>query len=167
MSSDPSWWARKLGQVLPAPVAPTQPVTGGYPAKAVRWQPQYPPTGPRQEVTGGVQSEGDIDPNWAQVNRQGFIQKAPQSAGQSGQCPGCGGSNYFHRKGPMGVEAAPICTECGYNGELFTQSGTLLNAVGMKSSGPVQFSRSDNAEGVSHFEADPGMSSEFSWSNVR
>jgi hypothetical protein len=68
----------------------------------------------------------------------------------------------------MGVEAAPICTECGYNGELFTQSGTLLNAVGMKSSGPMQFARSDNPRGDSNFAEDPNLQgTEFSWSAVR
>jgi hypothetical protein len=167
-ASDPGWWARKLGQVLPpAPVAPAQPVNGGYPAKAVRWQPQYPPTGPRQEVAEWGQPEGNGDTTYNRVRSQGYDAKAPSSVGKTGKCPGCGGSNYFHRKGPMGMEAAPICTDCGHNGELFTQSGTLLNAVGMKSSGPIQFARSDNAEGTSHFEADPNVPSEFSWGNVR
>jgi hypothetical protein len=119
-------------------------------------------------VTEWDQPEGNGDITYNRVRVQGFDSKAPQSAGQSGRCPGCGGSNYFHRKGPMGMEAAPLCTDCGHNGEFFTQSGTLLNAVGMKSSGPVQFSRSDNAEGASRFEADANLNgTDFNWSNVR
>lgn len=166
--SDVSWWERALGGAAPSPRAPapaTQPA--GYPQKAVRWQPQYPPTGPRQEVEA-PQPEGDSDDNWNRVRRQGYVDKAPTNTGRVGACPSCGGSNLFRRKGPLGIEAAPLCTDCGYNGDLFEQSGTLLNAIGMKSSGPVQFSRSDNPRGDAHFETDPGLtSSDFDWSNVR
>lgn len=169
MASGSDWWARQLGGVVPSTPAPSvQPIqTVSYPQKAVRWQPQYPPTGPRQEVVDD-QPGGEGDDSWQRVHRQGFVSKAPTSLGRDGKCPGCGGSNYFRRKGPMGVEAAPLCTECGYNGEYFTQSGTLLNAVGMKSSGPTQFARTDNPEAQAHLWADPGLSStEFSWSAVR
>lgn len=169
--SDTSWWERKLlgGRSQP----PTQPdqrgspaPAPGFPQKAVRWQPSYPPTGPRQEVADD-QSGGVPDDNWQRVNRQGYVAKAPASIGKDGRCPGCGGSNFFRRKGPMGTEAAPLCTECGYNGDFFTQSGTLLNSVGMKSSGPVQFARTDNPDADAHFDADPGMSSDFDWGAVR
>jgi len=119
-------------------------------------------------VTEWDQSGGDVDDNWHRVRRQGFVDKAPSSTGKIGECPGCGGSNYFRRKGPMGAEAAPICTECGYNGDLFVQSGTLLNAVGMKSSGPVQFARSDNPDHQPRFGVDPSLNgTDFSWSTVR
>jgi hypothetical protein len=68
----------------------------------------------------------------------------------------------------MGIEAAPLCTECGHNGDLFEQSGKLLAAAGVKSSGPTQFARSDNPEAQSHFGIDPGLATtDFSWSNVR
>jgi hypothetical protein len=95
------------------------------------------------------------------------LSKAPSSVGKDGHCPGCGGNNYFQRKIGQ-LEAAPLCTECGYNGEHFTQSGTLLSAVGMKSSGPTQFARSDNPGAESRFSVDPSVNStDFSWSNVR
>jgi hypothetical protein len=65
-------------------------------------------------------------------------------------------------------EAAPLCTDCGYNGEHFTQSGTLLNAVGLKSSGPTQFARTDNPDASSRMGVDPSLSdTDFSWGNVR
>jgi hypothetical protein len=166
--SDVGWWERALGGVRrPAttpPPPPSQPV--GYPQKAVRWQPQYPPTGPRQEVTERDQPAGDTDDNWHRVNRQGFVEKAPGSLGTSGRCPRCNGSSFFRRKTGQ-FEAAPLCVDCGYNGDLFEQSGTLLNTIGMKSSGPVQFARSDNARGDSHFEVDPSVPDGFSWSSVR
>ena len=166
--SDVGWWERALGgPTAGRPAAPPSPSPTGYPAKAVRWQPAYPPTGPRQEVTEEGQPGGGPDDNWQRVNRQGYVEKAPASYGTSGRCPRCNGSNFFRRKGVMGAEAAPLCTECGYNGDLFEQSGTLLNAVGMKSSGPVQFARSDNPRGDSHFESDPSVGSDFSWESVR
>ena len=163
------WWARQLGgAVAPqqAPVQPQQPA--GYPQKAVRWQPTYPPTGPRgQEVAGnGDQPEGEPDDNWHKVNRQGYVTKAPPSIGKIGACPECGGSNYFRRRW-ANQEAAPICVDCGYNGDLFLQSGTLLNAVGAKSVGPTQTARSDNPRAESHLWTDPGVGSDFSWGNVR
>jgi hypothetical protein len=114
------------------------------------------------------QPEGESDSNWKRVHRQGYVDKAPSSTGVSGLCPRCGGSSYFHRKGPMGTEAAPLCVDCGYNGDLWEQSGTLLNAVGMKSAGPTQFARSDNPRGESNFGIDASVSStNFDWSNVR
>jgi hypothetical protein len=69
----------------------------------------------------------------------------------------------------MGTEAAPLCVDCGYNGDLFEQSGTMLNAIGMKSSGPTQFARSDNPRGEQHFEIDGSLAgnADFSWNNVR
>jgi len=169
--SDIDWWEKALGGAVPtrAPAAspPAQPT--GYPHKAVRWEPQYPPTGPRQEVTGRDQPGGEPDDNWHRVNRQGFVEKAPTSLGTSGRCPSCNGGNFFRRKGQMGTEAAPLCVDCGYNGDLFEQSGKLLNAIGMKSSGPVRFARSDNPKGDQHFEIDPTLAGhgDFSWSNVR
>lgn len=163
------WWARQLGGAVPAaPPAPTQQTTTApYPQKAVRWQPSYPPTGPRQEVTEWDQSESGTDDSWHKVRRQGFVEKAPTSVGKSGRCPSCNGTNYFTRKGPMGIQAAPLCTECGYNGDLFEQSGKLLDSAGVKSTGPVQFARSDNPGGQSNFGSDPGVSGDFNWSNVR
>ena len=169
--SDVSWWERALGGAIPRrqsapPPPPVQ--TNGYPQKAVRWQPQYPPTSPRQEVTEWDQSEGDQDDNWHRVRRQGFVDKAPANVGKSGKCPGCGGSNFFRRKGPMGAEAAPLCTECGYNGDLFTQSGTLLMGAGVHTSGPMNFARSDNRLGESNLGADPGLQgTDFNWGSVR
>jgi hypothetical protein len=161
--SDLSWYERHLGGVIPAR-APEPP--NGYPQKAVRWAPSYPPTGPRQEVVVN-QPGGNGDDSYDQVQRQGFIAKPPPSmmAG-GGDCPGCGGHNYFRRRWAH-TEAAPLCTDCGYNGDHFTQSGTLLNAVGIRSSGPVSFARTDNPSGESNFNADPGVSSDFSWSQVR
>lgn len=166
--SDVSWWERQLSKVVPqrptAPV-PSQPV--GYPQKAVRWQPQYPPTGPRQEVEESYQSEGDPDDNWHRVRRQGFIAKAPSHATKDTRCPQCGGSSYFHRR-VGNTEAAPLCTECGYNGNLWEQSGTTLNGAGIKSSGPLQFARSDNPDHQPRFGVDPTLNgTDFSWSSVR
>ena len=162
------WWARKLGGVIPQQsqqqAPPPQPV--GYPQKAVRWQPSYPPTGPRQEVETS-QPEGNGDDTYQRVRGQGYDHKAPSGLGKDGRCPDCGGSNFFRRRW-ANAEAAPLCTDCGYNGDLFTQSGTLLNAVGMKSSGPVAFARTDNPGADSRFGADPGLeNTDFSWANVR
>jgi hypothetical protein len=118
-------------------------------------------------VTDWDQSEGDVDDNWHRVQRQGFVTKVPLSVGKDGHCPGCGGNNYFRRKVGQ-FEAAPLCTECGYNGEHFTQSGTLLSAVGLKSSGPTQFARTDNPGAESRFGIDPSLNgTDFSWSSVR
>ena len=167
--SDVSWWERQLSRVVPsrpaAPVPAQQPV--GYPQKAVRWQPQYPPTGPRQEVAEWDQSEGDPDDNWHRVHRQGFVDKAPTHTGKDSRCPQCHGSNYFRRR-VGSSEAAPLCTECGYNGDLWEQSGTTLNGAGVKSTGPVQFARSDNPEARERFGVDPSLNgTDFSWSSVR
>jgi hypothetical protein len=100
------------------------------------------------------------------VQQQGYVAKAPSSVGKSGRCPGCGGGNLFRRRW-ANTECAPLCTDCGYNGDLFTQSGTLLNGVGMKSSGPVNFARSDNPGGEMHFGVDPGVPQDFNISSVR
>lgn len=158
---DLSWWERRLGGAARQPAPPS-------PGPAVRWEPQYPPTGPRQEVTGVGQSGGNGDTIHSQVQHRGYVSKPPQSAQQrDGACPGCGGSNYFRRKWAH-QEAAPLCTDCGYNGDLFTQSGTLLNGMGMRSSGPVQFARTDNPGGDSHFGTDAGLvNTDFDWGAVR
>jgi hypothetical protein len=163
--SDISWWERRLGGVVNRQQQPPPPPAPTSYGPAVRWEPQYPPTGPRQEVDYG-QPGGNGDTTHGQVQRQGYVNKAPSSIGKVGQCPGCGGSNYFRRRWAH-TEAAPLCTDCGFNGDLFTQSGTLLNAVGMSSSGPVAFARTDNPGGQSHFEADPSVPGDFSWSSVR
>jgi hypothetical protein len=118
-------------------------------------------------VTEWDQPGSDTDDNWHRVNRQGYVEKAPNSLGTSGRCPRCNGSSFFRRKSGQ-FEAAPLCVDCGYNGDLFEQSGTLLNSIGMKSSGPVQFARSDNSSGASQFGVDASLSgTDFSWSNVR
>lgn len=165
--SDVSWWERQLSRVVPQRPAPPVPSQPSYPQKAVRWQPQYPPTGPRQEVTEWDQPGGDSDDNWNRVRRQGYISKAPKHAGSDSHCPHCGGSNFFRRR-VGNTEAAPLCTDCGYNGDLWEQSGTTLNGAGVKSSGPVQFARTDNPQAQPHFGADPSLgNTEFSWSSVR
>jgi hypothetical protein len=161
--SDISWWERRLGGLVNRPPS-SSPAPTSY-APAARWEPQYPPTGPQQRQEWS-QPGGNGDTSYGQVQRQGYVDKAPASVGKVGQCPGCGGSNYFRRRWAH-TEAAPLCTDCGYNGDLFTQSGTLLNSVGMTSSGPVQFARTDNPGGESHFEADPSVPADFSWSGVR
>jgi hypothetical protein len=135
MPSD--WWDRHLG-------VPTTPP----PRKAAQWEYNYPTPPPvREEPTPG-------DSQYQRIQLQGYDTKAPASKGATGTCPGCGGSNFFRRKGPMGVEAAPLCTDCGYNGDYFTQSGTLLNGAGILSSGPTHFARSSNPTGESQFSAD-------------
>ena len=108
-------------------------------------------------------AEGD---NYQRVRQQGYVSKAPQSVSRTGQCPDCGGSNFFQRKWAH-TEAAPLCTDCGFNGDLFTQSGSLLNSIGASSSGPVAFARTDNPGGESHFGTDPSVPQDFSWSSVR
>ena len=162
--SDLSWWERHLN--VPPHQSPQQQATT-YPAPtspgpAVRWQPQYPPTAPRPEAP--LPPEGDD--NYQRVRQQGYVSKAPQSINRTGQCPDCGGSNFFRRKWAH-TEAAPLCTDCGYNGDLFTQSGSLLNSIGATSSGPVAFARTDNPGGESHFGVDPSVPNDFSWSGVR
>jgi hypothetical protein len=160
MSDNSGWWQRRLGGMI------NQRPEQQTPGPAVRWEPQYPPTGPRQEVVGEAQSGGNGDSSYNQVQRQGYVTKAPANVGKVGQCPGCGGSNFFKRRWAH-TEAAPLCTDCGYNGDLFTQSGTLLNAVGLTSSGPVATARTDNPGGQSQFGTDPNVTSDFDWGNVR
>jgi hypothetical protein len=157
-----SWWAQRLG-VQPVPEG-TRPAPGptGFPQKAVRWQDSYPPT-TNQPPPEPVNAD---NADWYTVRRQGFIERAPASVGHTGRCPGCGGGNYFRRKW-ANTECAPLCTDCGYNGDLFTQSGTLLNGIGMKSSGPVNFARSDNPGGKTHFEVDPGVPGDFNFNSIR
>jgi hypothetical protein len=159
-----SWWARRLGITPQQPTSGPPSNGGGLPQKAVRWQePQYPPTGPRQEV---LEDRSEDDDTYIRVRHQGYDTKAPSGLGQSGKCPSCRGSNYFRRRW-SGFEAAPLCTDCGYNGDYFTQSGTLLNGVGMKSAGPTHSARSDNPRGDSNFSVDPSVPNDFNWSAVR
>jgi hypothetical protein len=113
-----------------------------------------------------AQPEGNGDSTYDRVRLQGYNQKKPQNIGKVGTCPECGGSNFFQRKWAH-KEAAPLCTDCGYNGELFTQSGSMLNGLGMTSQAPVAFARSDNPDGSSHFGTDPSVPTDFSWSGVR
>jgi hypothetical protein len=117
---------------------------------------------------GNVQPEGSDDANWQRVHTQGYVAKAPGNIGKVSRCPECGGGNYFSRRW-ANAECAPLCTDCGYNGDLFEQSGRMLNAIGMKSSGPTQFARSDNPRGDQHFEVDASLAgnTDFSWANVR
>ena len=165
--SDLSWWERHLN--VPVRQQPTNTTaarffSGNY-GPAVRWQPRYPPTAPRSLSSRCPRRrEGDNEND--RVRQQGFVTKAPQSASRTGQCPDCGGSNFFRRRWAH-TEAAPLCTDCGYNGDLFTQSGSLLNSMGASSSGPVAFARTDNPGGESHFGTDPSVPSDFSWSGVR
>lgn len=166
--SDASWWERHLGGGVPNRQAPPPPSAPPSYGPAVRWQPKYPPTAPppppQQEYQQPQAEPGDD--NYLRVRQQGFVSKAPASTGRSGVCPDCGGSNFFKRRWAH-TEAAPLCTDCGYNGDYFTQSGSLLNAVGISSSGPVAFARTDNPGGESNFGTDPGVTSDFSWSSVR
>lgn len=147
------WWDRHLRRTD----APLEPQPGALPRKAVRWQENYPPVAPPTEP-GYV---AGIDPEMGEyyrVRKQGFISTPPPSAREAaaGRCPECGGNNFFRRRW-ANTECAPLCVDCGYNGDYFTQSGALLNAVGLHSAGPVQFARSDNPSGESGFSADPGM----------
>jgi hypothetical protein len=157
-----SWWAQRLGVQQPAEYAP-RPTPGptGFPAKAVRWQDSYPPTTNQPEPV-----HDDQDSDWHRVRRQGYISKAPSSTGNTGRCPGCNGPNYFRRRW-ANTECSPLCTDCGYNGDLFTQSGTLLNGIGLKSSGPINIARSDNPSGEMHFGVDPGVPSDFNFNSIR
>lgn len=161
--SDISWWERHLGGNRQQPPPSSAPQNYG---PAVRWQPQYPPTGPATQGDATTQPEGNGDNTYDRVRAQGYASKKPANVGRVGTCPDCGGSNFFRRRWAH-TEAAPLCTDCGYNGELFTQSGTLLNGVGMSSSGPVSFARTDNPGGDSHFGVDPSVPQDFNWSAVR
>jgi hypothetical protein len=153
--SDGGWWARRLGMAPPArqetrPAAPT-----GLPRKAVRWEDSYPPTSPQQRQLPPDQSEGDEV--YIRVRQQGFNSKAPAGSAASGRCPECGGGNFFRRRW-ANAEAAPLCVDCGYNGEYFTQTGTMLSNAGVISSGPTQSARSDNPHAASRFGMDDTLS---------
>jgi hypothetical protein len=162
---DLSWWERHLGGVRQPPsTTPSSPGQSNY-GPAVRWQPQYPPTAPASQQQQ-YQQQAEGDDAYQRVRQQGYVSKAPANVGRTGTCPDCGGSNFFRRRWAH-TEAAPLCTDCGFNGDLFTQSGTLLNAVGASSSAPVSFARTDNPGGESHFGADPNVPQDFSWSAVR
>lgn len=165
---DLSWWERHLGPTALQAPAPSRRAEQGYPQKAVRWEPTYPPTGPRQDRGGQGQPGGSAEGTpQDRVQNQGFISKAPPSVAESGNCPNCNGPNFFRRKWAY-KECAPLCTDCGYNGDLFTQSGTLLNAVGMRSSTPVAFARTDNPEAAPHFGMDASLAThDWSMENVR
>jgi len=141
-SSD--WWDKHLG-VQTAP------------RKAAQWEANYPPTRQPEPVE---EYPSDLSPDDQQavdrqrrVQRQGYDTKAPQGKAAASRCPGCGGSNLFTRRW-AGKECAPLCTDCGYNGDYFTQSGVLLNGVGFHSSGPVESARSNNPGGSSTFASD-------------
>jgi hypothetical protein len=159
-----SWWDH-----LRRPDTPlqTQPGAGALPRKAVRWQSNYPATAPRPDPLYPDESDPEMT-EYYRVRQQGFVSTPPPNQRDSavGQCPGCHGSNFFRRRW-ANKECAPLCTDCGYNGDYFTQSGNLLNAVGMKSSGPMQFARTDNPTGESQFRTDPAVTRDFSWSSVR
>ena len=164
--SDVSWWERHLGGGSNNRQPPPHPQNNGgsnY-GPAVRWQPQYPPTAPPPSQQPVPETGGD--PTYDRVRAQGYNSKKPANVGRVGECPNCGGSNFFRRRWAH-TEAAPLCTDCGYNGDLFEQSGTMLNSVGMSSSGPVAFARTDNPGGESHFGVDPSVPQDFSWSAVR
>jgi hypothetical protein len=163
--SDNSWWQRHLGR--PSAPAPSNgsPQIPTYPQKAVRWEESYPPTGPRQEMPD-IQPGGNGDDTYLRVRQQGYNNRAPENVGKVGRCPRCGGSNFFRRRW-ANTEAAPLCTDCGHNGDLFEQSGTALMGAGVKSSGPIQTARTDNPEATANFGIDASVSSDFSWSSVR
>jgi hypothetical protein len=135
------WWDRKLKRI-PTMVTPTA-------RRAVQWEEHSPPPRPVVEMS----PMGDMDDPHTRVQQQGFIGKQPEGARNASVCPHCGSGNFFRRRW-ANKECAPLCTECGYNGDYFTQSGTLINAVGVKSAGPVQFARSDNPDGMSQRDWD-------------
>jgi hypothetical protein len=151
--SDGGWWARRLGIATPTRQE-SRPAPSGLPRKAVRWEDSYPPTGLQQRQEVG-QSEGDEV--YIQVREQGFVSKAPAGTKSSGRCPECGSGNFFRRRW-ANAEAAPLCVDCGYNGEFFTQTGTLLTNAGVISSGPTQSARSDNPQAASRFGMDETLS---------
>jgi hypothetical protein len=133
------WWDRHIGTTAAAPP----------PRKAAQWEYNYP--SPRQEP-----EPPPVDEQHYRVQTQGYDKKAPASKGSYSRCPSCGGSNFFRRKW-AGKECAPLCVDCGHNGDYFEQSGTMLNGVGLHSSGPVQFARSANPMGESNFDAAPEL----------
>lgn len=149
------WWARHLGGGSSPTSVPQQ--SGSHPKKAVRWQENYPPVQPRADDGYPVVPEQEEPDAWQQVHKHGYITKAPPSEQQkSGDCPHCGSKNYFKRRW-ANKDCAPLCVDCGYNGDYFVQSGTLLNAVGARSQGPVQFARTDNPGGTSTFDYDQAL----------
>jgi hypothetical protein len=142
-----NWWDKRLG----VPTAPG-------PRKAAQWETNYPPVRqpepPQPEYDPGLsQEDREALDRQQRVRTQGYVSKAPEGKGASSHCPGCGGSNLFRRRW-AGKECAPLCTDCGYNGDYFTQSGVLLNGVGFHSSGPTESARMTNPDGKSTFGAD-------------
>lgn len=138
------WWAKKLGRA-PAPVVPQ---------RAVQWQNSYPPVGMPPALDPATIAGEDMA-EYYRVRQQGYVALPPPSQREGATtCPECGSPRFFRRKW-AGKECAPLCTDCGYNGEYFTQSGSILNSVGLRSGGPMQFARSDN----------PGGESQMDWSH--
>ena len=137
------WWDRKLRR-NPVVVATTPP-----PRRVVQWEENYPPVRPVVDTF----PIGDMNDPRTRVQQQGFIGRQPEGVMNSSSCPHCGSGNFFRRRW-ANKECAPLCVDCGYNGDYFTQSGSLINAVGMKGSGPMQFARSDNPNGESQLDWD-------------
>lgn len=104
MSSDPNWYARRLGS--PQPQRSSYPPTQSA-APATTYTPQQTPQGGQ-----GVR-EVDTIYEAAQYWRGGEAHRT-----ETNSCPRCGGQHYYSRsqgiaRGPV---PAPMCFDCGYNG---------------------------------------------------
>ena len=145
-----SWWDKHLGPVI-GPGETTTPFRQTV-RKAVQWQ-QPQQNYPAMRRTPSAE-EIVNDPNYV-LSSQGYVHKAPGSARENlGNCPECDSPNFFSRKVGVtrGPPPAPLCAECGYNGGLFEQSGSILNGAGVISSGPTHNAVSDNPGGISQMD---------------
>lgn len=117
-TSDPGWYARRMGQ-------PTQQRAPQYPpTQGPYQQPQQYPQVPQGYPQQAPQYEQQIDTNQIRVTTENLFeatkywQGGEAHARERNSCPQCGGQHYFSRTAGVmkGPAPAPMCYDCGFNG---------------------------------------------------
>jgi hypothetical protein len=105
MSSDPGWWARRLGQ---------------QDAPALAHYPEYqPPQAMNQQQTKYISPQRE-----PQITTENLFEMTHYWTGGEAHakertaCPNCGGGHFYSRSSGVsrGPAPAPLCYDCGYNG---------------------------------------------------
>lgn len=137
MPGDSGWWQRHLGQ--PQAPAPQYQQPQGY-----QQAPQYPPQGPpqapqyQQAPQGYPQQQGAIDTSQIRVTGENLYEAAqlwqggPGTRTETQHCPQCGGNHFFSRTTgtTRGPAPAPLCYDCGFNGQFIQGDPANWNATG-------------------------------------
>ena len=107
------WWSKKLAGETPAPSRPNlPPVTSPiqFPAQA------QPATVPQQATP---QAPAESLPEGATLSdylRSNASKGGKATRSETASCPECGGRYVFSRGASGGMNPAPRCYECGWNG---------------------------------------------------